>query len=71
MDELKVLSDHAVLVTAQTRSQFKEKVPSKSSTYTCTHCGKVEHSKEQFYEIMGYPKWWDFNRKSRKKLKKL
>ena len=57
MDELKVLSDHAVLVTAQTRSQFKEKVPSKSSTYTCTHCDEVGYSKERYYEIVGYPKW--------------
>ena len=56
MEELKVLPDHTVLVAAQTRSQFKEKVLNKSNSYTCTHCGEVGHSKKRCYEIMGYPK---------------
>ena len=70
MEEPKDLPDNTVLVAAQTRPQPKEKVPSKSSTYTCTHCGEVGHSKKWCYEIVGYSEWWDFNRKPYKKLEK-
>ena len=65
----KVLPDHTVLAAAQTRTQFKGKI-SKSNSYTCTHCGEVGHSKKRCYELVGYPEWWDFNKKPRKKLEK-
>lgn len=34
----------------------------------CTHCGESVHSKLRCYEIIGYPDWWDFLKKPRKKL---
>ena len=43
-------------------------MPSKFNTYTYTNCSKSGHSKERCYEIMGYPKWWNFNKKPHKKL---
>ena len=57
MKEPKDLPDNTVLVVAQTQRKSKGKVTSKSSTYTCTHCGKVGHFKEWCYEIVGYPEW--------------
>ena len=26
----------------------------------CTHCGETGHTKSWFYELIGYPEWWDF-----------
>ncbi|KAB5533857.1 hypothetical protein DKX38_016943 [Salix brachista] len=33
----------------------------------CGHCGETGHSKQRCYEIIGYPTWWDFSKKPRKK----
>ena len=38
------------------------------NTFTCTHCGEEGHSKTRCYEIIGYPDWWDFSKKPRKKI---
>ncbi|KAH0753649.1 hypothetical protein KY290_023919 [Solanum tuberosum] len=37
------------------------------STYKCTHCDQSGHTKDRCFEIVGYPKWWDHNRDSRKR----
>ena len=42
--------------------------PSKSSGFMCSHCGETGHSKQRCYEIIGYPEWWDFTKKPRKKI---
>ncbi|KAK2990725.1 hypothetical protein RJ640_003793 [Escallonia rubra] len=31
-------------------------------------CGETGHSKQQCYEIISYPEWWDFSKKPRKKV---
>lgn len=41
-----------------------------STTYSCTHCGETGHIKNRCYEIVGYPEWWDFSKKPRKKIGK-
>ena len=33
---------------------------------SCTHCGEMGHSKQRCYEIIGYPDWWDFTKKTQK-----
>ena len=37
------------------------------SSYKCTHCDQTSHTKSRCYELVGYPKWWDHSRDSRKK----
>ena len=34
----------------------------------CTHCGESGHSKQKCYEIIGYPDWWNFQKKPRKNI---
>ena len=36
----------------------------------CSYCGEMRHSKQRCYEIIGYPDWWDFMKKSRKNIGK-
>jgi hypothetical protein len=31
----------------------------------CTNCGKGRHTKDQCFEIVGYPKWWKGDKKKR------
>jgi len=33
----------------------------------CGHCGESGHLKQRCYEIIGFPEWWDFSKKPRKK----
>ena len=40
------------------RQQPQRKFVDKSSLH-CTHCRKKGHTKEQCFEIIGYPDWWD------------
>jgi len=42
--------------------------PGKSSGFMCSYCGETGHSKQRCYEIIGYPEWWDFTKKPRKKI---
>ncbi|KAA8517308.1 hypothetical protein F0562_017601 [Nyssa sinensis] len=42
--------------------------PAKFSGLVCSHCGETGHSKQRCYEIIGYPEWWDFTKKPRKKI---
>ncbi|TYH37314.1 hypothetical protein ES332_D12G031500v1 [Gossypium tomentosum] len=45
-----------------------KKFDTKGNNYICTHCGEEGHSKQRCYEIIGYPEWWDFTKKPRKKI---
>ena len=36
----------------------------------CSHCGEMRHLKQRCYEIIGYPDWWDFKKKTRKNIGK-
>jgi hypothetical protein len=49
---------------------MKNRNNSSAGKYTglvCGHCGESGHSKQRCYEIIGYPEWWDFSKKPRKK----
>ena len=37
------------------------------STFKCTHCNKTGHTKSRYFEIVGYPDWWDHTRDQWKK----
>ena len=37
------------------------------STFKCTHCNKIGHTKSRCFEIVGYPDQWDHNCDQRKK----
>ncbi|KAH9763832.1 retrovirus-related pol polyprotein from transposon RE1 [Citrus sinensis] len=47
------------------RQQPQRKFVDKSSLH-CTHCRKKGHTKEQCFEIIGYPDWWDTRKKNTK-----
>ncbi|KAH9774810.1 retrovirus-related pol polyprotein from transposon RE1 [Citrus sinensis] len=47
------------------RQQPQRKFIDKSSLH-CTHCRKKGHTKEQCFEIIGYPDWWDTRKKNTK-----
>ena len=47
------------------RQQPQRKLIDKSSL-NCTHCRKKGHTKEQCFEIIGYPDWWDTRKKNTK-----
>ena len=40
----------------------------KSNNFVCSYCGETGHSKQRYYEIIGYPELWDFTKKPRKKV---
>ncbi|GJS83463.1 hypothetical protein Tco_0750004 [Tanacetum coccineum] len=46
----------------------KEKTSRTGNTFTCTHYGEEGHIKIRCYEDIGYPEWWDFTKKPRKKI---
>ncbi|TXG59600.1 hypothetical protein EZV62_014173 [Acer yangbiense] len=46
----------------QTRSSGADK-----STHKCVHCNKSGHTKDCCFELVGYPEWWDHNRKKNSK----
>ncbi|KAK3038374.1 hypothetical protein RJ639_030274 [Escallonia herrerae] len=33
------------------------------NNFVCSHCGETSHLKQWYYEIIGYPEWWDFSKK--------
>ena len=73
MEEPETLSDITVLLTMQNRSGHDQESKgknfgNKTNNYTCTHCGEDGHSKQRCYELIGYPEWWDFTKKPRKKI---
>ncbi|XP_061366622.1 uncharacterized protein LOC133309809 [Gastrolobium bilobum] len=42
--------------------------PTRPSSFLCSHYGEVGHSKQRCYELIGYPDWWDFTKRPRKKI---
>ncbi|KAH9751848.1 retrovirus-related pol polyprotein from transposon RE1 [Citrus sinensis] len=58
----KVDSETSAMIT---RQQPQRKFVDKSSLH-CTHCRKKGHTKEQCFEIIGYPGWWDTRKKNTK-----
>ncbi|CAH9128619.1 unnamed protein product [Cuscuta epithymum] len=68
MEEAKPESDGMVHLATRNRPTKGKNPNNKGSTYTCTHCGEEGHSKQRCYEIIGYPDWWDFTKKPRKKI---
>ncbi|KAJ9561968.1 hypothetical protein OSB04_007128 [Centaurea solstitialis] len=68
MEEPKPESDGMVHVATRNRPTKGKHSNSKGTTFTCTHCGEEGHSKQRCYEIIGYPDWWDFTKKPRKKV---
>lgn len=69
MEAVPVEPDSMVHVATRNRP-FKNKGPNEKggNNFTCTHCGETGHSKLRCYKIIGYPDWWDFSKKSRKKV---
>ncbi|PWA76149.1 hypothetical protein CTI12_AA235210 [Artemisia annua] len=55
------------IVNLATRNRFS-KGKNTSNKLVCTHCGEEGHSKQRCYEIVGYPEWWDFSKKPRRKV---
>ena len=49
------------------QSQPKNTDGADKSTYKCTHCNQTGHTKSHYFELLGYPDWWDHIRDSRKK----
>ncbi|PWA60403.1 hypothetical protein CTI12_AA387250 [Artemisia annua] len=66
MEEPKLEPDS--MVHMATRSRPPKAKNQNGKTFTCTHCGEEGHSKLRCYEIIGYPDWWDFTKKPRKKI---
>lgn len=34
----------------------------KTNTFVCSHCDESGHLKQRYYEIIGYPEWWNFSK---------
>ncbi|XP_023742428.1 uncharacterized protein LOC111890550 [Lactuca sativa] len=68
MDEPAQEPDSMVHMMTRNRPQKGKKSNVKGNRLVCTHCGEEGHSKSWCYEIIGYPDWWDFNKKPRKKV---
>lgn len=67
------IPENAAMLANQTRqfgsSKNRNNQPiGRSSGLVCTHCSESGHSKQRCYEIVGYPEWWDFTKKPRKKI---
>ena len=68
-------SVHSAMFTKQPRQgpalgMMKNRNNPSTGKYTglvCGHCGESGHSKQRCYEIIGYPEWWNFSKKPRKK----
>ena len=44
------------LVAGKHNSVLKSKGPSDGGK--CTHCGNVRHTRDTYFKLHGYPKWW-------------
>ena len=51
--------------TSQTSQDQTKSNNSKNSnnfekfSYKCTHCNQKDHTKNRWFELVGYPDWWD------------
>ena len=72
MGSSRSIFEHYVMLASQTQSgstkNRNSKLAGKFNNHVCDHFGESGHSKQRCYEIIGYPKWWDFSKKPRKKI---
>ncbi|KAL6314978.1 hypothetical protein AAG906_029200 [Vitis piasezkii] len=71
-DHLPDLEECYALIRREAQDQSNTNHPKtdpniNKSTFKCTHCNKIGHTKSRCFEIVGYPDWWDHNRDQRKK----
>jgi hypothetical protein len=52
----------------ESASKRNTQLSRKVNNLVCAHCGEKGHSQQRCYEIIGYPEWWDFSKKPRKKI---
>ncbi|KAJ9552232.1 hypothetical protein OSB04_016277 [Centaurea solstitialis] len=69
MEEPKAAADSIVHLATRNRLQKGKSSNNKGGggSFICAHCGEEGHSKQRCYEIIGYPEWWDFSKKPRRK----
>ncbi|KAH9726797.1 hypothetical protein KPL70_008430 [Citrus sinensis] len=67
-----LISENLTMLASQNRNGSSKNRGNQSSSkvnnLVCTHCGEKGHSQQRCYEIIGYPDWWDFSKKPRKKI---
>ncbi|KAL9432699.1 hypothetical protein AB3S75_027676 [Citrus x aurantiifolia] len=67
-----LISENLAMLASQNRNGYSKNRGNQSSSkvnnLVCTHCGEKGHSQQRCYEIIGYPDWWDFSKKPRKKI---
>ena len=68
MEDVKNEPDSLVHFTTRNRPPQGKTSGNKKNTFVCTHCGEEGHSKQRCYEIVGYPEWWDFSKRPRRKV---
>ena len=76
MGSYRPIYDHSTMLANQTRQGSSSRSSAnrnnqssgKANNLVCTHCGEKGHSRQRCYEIIGYPEWWDFSKKPRKKI---
>lgn len=72
MESYRPISENSAMLANQTRQGSSNNRKNQSSGNTnnlvCTHCREKGHSQQRCYEIIGYPEWWDFSKKPRKKI---
>lgn len=54
--------------TMVAQKNFKNWAPTNKNNFVFAHYGESGQSKLLFYEIVGYPNWWDFSKKPRKNI---
>uniref|UniRef100_A0A2C9W5T7 Retrotransposon gag domain-containing protein n=1 Tax=Manihot esculenta TaxID=3983 RepID=A0A2C9W5T7_MANES len=66
MEGSRPIPESSVMVAKRTQqgpSSGSTKTQSvKSNNFVCSYCGEIGHSKQRYYEIIGYPEWWDFTK---------
>ncbi|XP_068653880.1 uncharacterized protein [Aristolochia californica] len=72
MGSYRPISKNSAMLVNQNRqgssSSRNTQSSGKGNNRVCTHCREKGHSQQQCYEIIGYPEWWDFSKKPRKKI---
>ena len=56
------VNSEASLVTRNRSNHPKAENNMDKSTLKCTHCQKIGHMKNKYFELVGYLDWWDHNR---------
>ncbi|KAL5787760.1 hypothetical protein ACOSP7_004709 [Xanthoceras sorbifolium] len=76
MESYRPISENSAMLPHQTRQGLlsgllknrNNQLSGKANNLICTHCGEKGHSQQRCYEIIGYPEWWDFSKKTLKKI---